>query len=51
LGREHAATRIATNIESFLPSLVYSGISLVPKKEPTLFIVRGFDKGNLTYVS
>lgn len=50
-GKQHAATMLATNIQKFLPGLVYGNVNLVPKKEPTIFIVQGFDKGNLTYVS
>ncbi|MDD5163197.1 MAG: hypothetical protein PHD95_03235 [Candidatus ainarchaeum sp.] len=51
LGKNHPATGLATNIKKFLPGLHYSGIDLLPKKEPEIFIVQGFDKGNLTYIS
>ncbi|HLD58382.1 MAG TPA: hypothetical protein VI977_01925 [archaeon] len=50
-GKNHVATMLATNIQKFLPGLVYGNVNLIPEKEPTIFIVQGFDKGNLTYVS
>ena len=50
LGKKHRASMIAKNIQKFFPCLMYSGVNLIPKKEPALFIVQGFDKGNLDYL-
>ncbi|MDD5148583.1 MAG: hypothetical protein PHH08_03925 [Candidatus ainarchaeum sp.] len=50
-GGSHLATMISKDVSRFMPGLIYAGLNLIPKKEPTLFIVQGFDKGNLTYVN
>ncbi len=51
LGNRHLATQMAGDIQKFLPHLSYPNVGWFPKQEPEIFIVSGFDKGHLTYVS
>ncbi len=51
LGNAHLATQMAGDIQKFLPHLSYPNVGWFPKEEPEIFIVSGFDKGHLTYVS
>ena len=50
-GSSHPSARMATKISAFLPLFAYDGIGWFPDREPEIRIVRGFDKGHLTYVS
>lgn len=51
LGKDHLATQLASDINKFLPNFSYADIGWFPREEPEIFIVSGFDKGHLTYVS
>lgn len=51
LGNRHLATQMAQDIQKFLPHLSHPNVGWFPKQEPEIFIVSGFDKGHLTYVS
>jgi len=50
-GNAHTTTKMAKDMRPFLPSLSYAEFGWFPKQEPELFILRGFDKGHLTYVA
>jgi len=50
-GEKHLSSKLARDISAFLPQLSYPGIDFIPEKQPEIFIVKGFDKGNLTYIS
>jgi hypothetical protein len=50
-GNKHLVSQLAEDIRKFLPNLSHPNMGWFPKHEPEIFIVSGFDKGNLTYVS
>lgn len=51
LGKDHLASQLATDINRFLPNFSYANVGWFPKTEPEIYLVSGFDKGHLTYVS
>lgn len=50
-GQNHLSSQMARDMKKFLPLLSYPQYGFVPQFEPEIFIVQGFDKGHLTYVS
>ncbi len=50
-GTDHPTSQMARDIQPFLPLFYYPNIGYAPKGEPKIFILSGFDKGHLTYVS
>ncbi len=50
-GSTHLTTEMAKDISRFLPAMSYPGYGWFPEKEPEIYIVSGFDKGHLTYVT
>ncbi|MFH1256420.1 MAG: hypothetical protein V1494_03940 [Candidatus Diapherotrites archaeon] len=50
-GKEHLTAKMSKDISKFMPQLADEAVEWVPEKEPQIFVVEGFDKGHLTYVS
>lgn len=46
LGKEHPATELALNLSKFMPNLVHPVYGWKPPEEPTLELVKGFDRSS-----
>ena len=49
-GPEHVVTKLAQNISSFFPNLVYPDITWEPE-ELCIDLVEGFDRGSVSYIA
>jgi hypothetical protein len=48
-GKDHMVTQIATDLTRFMPNLVYPVYGWKPPGEPSLELVRGFDRSSYDY--